>query len=618
MKINIQRQSQKKSTFKGVIPCSTTLNFGQSTPIFCKELIPNTQITINLQNFVRTAVLSLPTFGDYKLLTHAVFVPYSSLYKPFDSFLSKTKYNVGSAYVPTQIPVVKAQTLISALYNKTPYNDQKYTCFIIKEYNGQISLASKTDVEFINTTFGTTFLTSVPTTQEEGFSLHKDFSIGEGFVEGNFTKFYLSFSEQTKYLMRILNGLGYAFCKDDYVSALPLMAITKSMFDLFSPQQTDTENTPFESTYLYTLIMNKLIGANGYVFTDTDVWELYKMLLDNTYYINDDFIALHSLNTVTTQTESINLPFTSTNSVIQRNEVSNEENQTNFKDNSNVSSDRLKAIFRIGSLLKANTQIAGRLKEFLRSRFGSSVGDNHDTIVIKSIMTDIDISDIFATATTSGETASILGEYGGRAIGKGDGIIKFESNCFGYFMIIATIIQRRNYFSGINPDLYHKSVNDFYDPAFDSLGFSLSSKSIFNGGRNSLSLNGTASFGYKPRYLEYKFFKPVVAGDFNRLSQRNTLDAFIGSAYPSSLVEPVYSKELNKPAFRYSLYNYNHIFYEQEPPYYTIAGTSLYYDAISDPFIIHSLLNITMHAPMLSIGDSFETNEGDPMEVEKA
>ena len=105
MKINIQKQSQRKSTFRGTIPCSTTLNFGQSTPIFCKELIPNTQITIDLKNFVRTAVLSLPTFGDYKLLTHAVFVPYSSLYKPFDSFLSKTKYNVGTPYLPTQVPV---------------------------------------------------------------------------------------------------------------------------------------------------------------------------------------------------------------------------------------------------------------------------------------------------------------------------------------------------------------------------------------------------------------------------------------------------------------------------------------------------------------------------------
>ena len=618
MKINIQRQSQKKSTFRGVVPCSTTLNFGQSTPIFCKELIPNTQITINLQNFVRTAVLSLPTFGDYKLLTHAVFVPYSSLYKPFDSFLSKTKYNVGSAYVPTQIPVVKAQTLISALYNKTPYNDKKYTCFIIKEISGQISLASQTDVQFINTTFGTTFLTSVPSVQEEGFTLHKDFSIGEGFVEGTFTKFYLSFSEQTKYLMRILNGLGYAFSKDDYVSALPLMAIVKSMFDLYSPQQTDTENIPFESTYLYTLIMSKLIGANGYVFTDTDVWELYKMLLDNTYYINDDFIAMHSLNTAITQTESITLPLTPSASTTQSSSNTTTELQTGLDNPNFITSDRIKSIFRIGSLIKANTQIAGRLKEFLRSRFGSSVGDNHDTVVIKSIMTDIDISDIFATATTSGETASVLGEYGGRAIGKGDGIIKFTSNCFGYFMIIATIIQRRNYFSGINPDLYHKGVNDFYNPAFDSLGYSLSSKSIFNGGRNSLSLKGTASFGYKPRYLEYKFFKPVVAGDFNRLSQRNTLDAFIGSAYPSQLVEPVYSKELNKPAFRYSLYNYNHIFYEQEPPYYTTEGTSLYYDAISDPFIIHSLLKITMHAPMLSIGDSFETNDGNAMQVDKA
>lgn len=340
------------------------------------------------------------------------------------------------------------------------------------------------------------------------------------------------------------------------------------------------------------------------------------MLLDNTYYINDDFIALHSLNTATTQTESLDLPVNSSNTITQKSTSSTDDSQSTLATGT-TTSDRLKSIFRLGSLIKANTQIAGRLKEFMRSRFGSSVGDDHDTIVIKSLLTDIDISDIFATASTTGDVSSVLGEYGGRAIGKGDGVIKFESNCFGIFMILCTIIQRRNYFCGINPDLLHKKTNDFYNPSFDSLGFSLSSKDMFNGGRNLLINHGNSSFGYKPRYLEYKFFHPVVAGDFNRPSQRNTLDAFIGSAYPNDKSSPVYSKELNKPAFHYNLYNYNNIFYEHETgeTNYDVAGI---YHAISDPFIIHSLLNITMHAPMLSIGDSFETNEGDPMEVEKA
>lgn len=619
MKINIQKQSQRKSTFKATVPCSTTLNFGQSTPIFTKELVPNTQITIDLKNFVRTAVMSLPTFGDYKLLTHAVFVPYSSLYKPFDSFLSKTKYNVGTPYIPTQIPVVESEILVSSLYLDD--NNTSHSVLMIKESSdGSLSLASTTDITEVNKAVGTTF----PTTMNGGSHAaivvpRKDFHLYTYTAsDSTQTKYYLQFSEQIKYIVRILNGLGYAFGQDDYMSALPLMAITKSMFDIFSPQQTDTENRPFESTYLYTLIMSKLIGGNGYVFTKTDVQELYKMLLDNTYYINDDFIALHSLNTATTQTEELTLPLSNTSTITQTTKSSNQEIQSNFEDSVGLTSDRLKSIFRIGSLIKANTQIAGRIKEFLRSRFGSSVGDNHDTIVVKTIMTDIDVSDIFATASTSGDVSSVLGEYGGRALGKGEGIIKFDTNCFGIFMIFATIIQRRNYFCGANPDIYHKKVNDFYNPVFDSLGYSLSPKSIFNGGRNTLIAGNTGSFGYKPRYLEYKFFHPIVAGDFNRYSQRNTLDAFIGSAYPNNFEQPIYSKELNKPAFKFPLYNYNNIFYEHETKAPLSIFGGVYYDAISDPFIIHSLLNISMHAPMLSIGDSFETNEGDPIQVDKA
>lgn len=610
MKINIQKQSQRKSTFKATVPCSTTLNFGQSTPIFSKELIPNTQITIDLKNFVRTAVMSLPTFGDYKLLTHAVFVPYSSLYKPFDSFLSKTKYNSGTPYVPTQVPVLSPLTLIDALQLGESY---AYAHVSVSTDKGVTwSTGSVDDIKYVNNTLGLSLF--VPTSMPPQTYDRNDFLLAV-----SSEKYYaLSFSEQAKYLMRILNGLGYSFGQGIYYSALPLLAICKSMFDIYSPQQTDTENTPFESTYMYKMIMNTMISGNGYVLSKTDIIELYKMLIDNTYYINDDFIAMHSLNSATTQSESLTLSMTN-GSIVQSNLLFNRETQTNFTDDADITSDRLKSIFRIGSLIKANTQIAGRLKEFLRSRFGSSVGENHDTIVIKSMLTDIDISDIFATATTSGDTASVLGEYGGRAIGKGDGVIKFESNCFGIFMIICTIIQRRNYFCGVNPDLHHRQVNEFYNPIYDSLGFSLSSKDIFNGGRNVVSSNLNSSFGYKPRYLEYKFFKPVVAGDFNRSSQRNTLDAFIGSAYPNNDVSPVYSKELNKPAFRYNLYNYNNIFYEHETSVDDdVALVDNAYPAISDPFIIHSLLNITMHAPMLSIGDSFETNEGDPMEVEKA
>lgn len=614
MKINIKRQSQPKSTFKGLVPCSTTLNFGQSTPIFTKELVPNTQITIDVKNFVRTAVMALPTFGDYKLLTHAVFVPYASLYKPFDSFLSATKYNTGSPYIPTQVPVLQPMTLLSAL----EVDNYAGCIHLIKQVVNGVQIPDDstpwqvvphTETASINNYFKTSFVGN-PQNYTSDYNV-PDFILGSHYDSNKTTRYAITFSEQAKYLMRILNGLGYSFSDTGYLSALPLLAITKSMFDIFSPQQTDTENTPFESTYLYRLIMSKMIGANGYVLTKDDLIELFKMLLDNTYYINDDFIALHSLNTTTTQSEALNLISSNSASTNQTIKSSSQDLQTNFSNSDVVTSDRLKSIFRIGSLIKANTQIAGRLKEFMRSRFGSSVGDNHDSIIVKTLLTDIEVSDIFATASTSGETSSILGEYGGRAIGKGDGLIKFDSNCFGIFMVICTIIQRRHYFSGINPDLLHRQKDEFYNPIFDSLGYSMSPKAILNGGRNCVIDNTiSTSFGFKPRYLEYKFFKPIVAGDFNRPSQRNTLDAFIGSAYPNNTLSPVYSKNINKPAFRAQLYNYNHIFYEHED--IKVIGddvNSPYYTAIPDPFIVHTLLNITMHSPMISVGDSFETNE---------
>ena len=81
MKIKIQNNRHQKSHFSGLIPSSTTLNFGEPSITFCKEIIPETKISFNIKNFCRTGVLKLPTFGDYKLLTNVVFVPFSSLFR---------------------------------------------------------------------------------------------------------------------------------------------------------------------------------------------------------------------------------------------------------------------------------------------------------------------------------------------------------------------------------------------------------------------------------------------------------------------------------------------------------------------------------------------------------
>lgn len=615
MKINISKLTNRKSTFRANVPCSTTLNFGQSSPVFCKELIPNATLSGKVNNFVRTSVLSLPTFGDYKLLTHVCFVPYGDIYKPFDSLLANTRYGAGvSLYKPTHVPRIQATKLIPFILN---YKIEDINlCYCIKVVDNVPQILSASEQSELSSTYGKArFDTPQPIADFE-----------TAITLSNGTKVYLQYTEQGKFIMRILQGLGYGF-DDAYYSALPFVSYVKATFDIFSICQDDSENTPFESTYLYRLIMNKFITSNGYILDETDFDYLVDMLLHNTYYINDDYISLHSLYPAITGEESINLPTSNTASINQSSKTGTyvvSEEQSTFTDSQTVTSDRLKAIFRIGNLIKQNTQIAGRLRAFMRSRFGSAPSDNHDTIVVKSMLTDIEISDIFSTATTSGENSSILGEYGGRAIGKGNDTFSFTADKFGMLFIIQTIIQRRNYFQSVNPDITHVTKNDFFTPTFDSLGFSLSSKSQYFTTYDRVPPSDSKnSFGLKPRYLEYKFFKPNVIGDFHRKSTKDTLISFIGSAYQSFNDKiPVCSKELNYPSFRPSLYNYNHIFYEHEP---NVGSQSVWtsqevFPAIADPFIIHNLFELTMNASMISVSDSFETNEDghDPVSVEKS
>lgn len=85
---------------------STTLGFGHIQPTMCREMIPGSNFKVKVGSFVRLSPLVLPTFGRMSLVHKHVFVPISSLWEPFDSFLAGQPY-VGEG--------------VSSIFTKTPY-----------------------------------------------------------------------------------------------------------------------------------------------------------------------------------------------------------------------------------------------------------------------------------------------------------------------------------------------------------------------------------------------------------------------------------------------------------------------------------------------------------------
>lgn len=644
MKLSLSKNTNSKNYFPGVVPCSSTLNFFEPTPVFIHECVPGSTFHIDIKNYIRTSVLNLPTYGDYKVLTKSVFVPFGDVYKPWDAFMSGTSYYGTSKFIPTRVPVLNPAEVLGALVNTVGYGSTN-TISILNAYDasGNIIIPTSSDktafADACNNYFKIppTWASNYDVTLPESSTARrnsKDFYLGElpasAFTSGTSSSvvdkyksasIYISFSEQAKVLHRVLVALSIPITNDSTVhSALPLLCYTKAVYDLFSPNRTDSENIPFEATPLYGIIYS-CMGTDPYILTLSNIKSLFQMILDNTYYINNDFYSIFRKNVAVTQSESVRFPSTTSvgadNSFTQSVSAGVGETQWGFNNSSQVTSDRLNAIFRIGRLIKQNTALGGKLREFMRSRFGASPSDPHDLFEINSFLSDIDISDIFATASTSGSDGSVLGEYGGRALGRGSSSFSFSTDKAGLFFVISVAIQNRYWFQGVNPVIHRISKNDFYQPVFDSLGYEIAPYSYFTQSEHQLTVNQDSSFAYIPRYSNYKFFKPVVNGDFARYSVRDSLLAFIGSAYNTLPRNErfAFTMEINKPAFFPVLYNTNHIFYDSEEQrtawQYDGPDVDCVYPAVDDPLILHSYIKIDMHAPMIGRSDSFETNTGD-------
>lgn len=129
------------------------------------------------------------------------------------------------------------------------------------------------------------------------------------------------------------------------------------------------------------------------------------------------------------------------------------------------------------------------------------------------------VSQVLQTSqtTTSGDDASPLGQPGGVAVSAGGRYIfdrEFEE--YGFVMGILSVMPKATYMQGIPRKYMKHDVYDYYWPQFARIGEQEIKNSELYFGWNS---NADGTFGYTPRYAEYRFVNSRVHGDF-----KDTLD----------------------------------------------------------------------------------------------
>lgn len=167
---------------------------------------------------------------------------------------------------------------------------------------------------------------------------------------------------------------------------------------------------------------------------------------------------------------------------------------------------------------ETSARVGGRYKEFVLGHFGVNVPDGRlqRAEYLGGGMQVLNIGEVVQTSSTisTEQDTYPLGQMAGRGIAYGNQN-KFKHTFVehGYVLGIMSIQPDAAYYQGIQKDLQKLDRLDFYTPEFAQIGEQpIAVSELFVKGLTEEQMNET--FGYTPRYAEYKFSLNEIHGEF--------------------------------------------------------------------------------------------------------
>lgn len=488
-------------------------NLGQLVPIMCKPVVPGDTFKCSSELFVRTAPLISPMFQQLDVYVHYFYVPNRLICKDWEQYISphatKDNPNPAELQLPSidlrdkktfQFPnstlfasgtlmdflgyhgqgaaVADEDALVASILPVNAYNliYQSYYC------DQNLGLASRVDDPFLldeMKVYGA----------NDGFEEKYEGDTGEGLIN------YFSLRQR-------------CWKKDYFTSALPF---TQRGADVHLP-----------------LYGNASINSDGtYVEADVSGNLIYKSSTGKVLNSNGS-VSIHgsTLNTYTLTGLMDNGQSTDALTHSHSGKVDSKEIAKKLSvDLDNVSAatiNELRRATRLQQYLETSARIGGRYKEFVLGHFGVNVPDGRlqRPEYLGGGVCKISIGEVTQTSMTvnSGDDVAALGQMAGRGSAYGNSnSFKHSFPEHGYVMAIMSIQPKAAYFQGVCRDLLKQDRLDIFTPEFANLG----EQPIMNAELFANGAKPKETFGYTPRYAEYKFSLDEIHGQF-----RDTLDTW--------------------------------------------------------------------------------------------
>ena len=495
----------------------TTGDFMQLNVAWTRELVPGEKIDVNMESFARLNPMPVPTFGRASMRNRAFFVPYRTIFRGWNDFITDTPHvnsmtgDNNAAVILSHVPTISNLAFITFFMRDAEEVEWP------AEIDPELYNSDKYTIHYINA---------------QGTNASYDLIID--------TQAYV-LTNKGRQALKMIESLGYKIAwQTKYVatySALPLLALAKVYVDWYFPNQ-------YHDLLSYDRIMSMCNYDSTGSIHDVSAYDL-KYIFDTIMYVqyDADFLVSAWDNPVSPSTgEFSTFTFTDVTgkntSNLYASAVTNSGgtavnafntpaimgyNSTNDNPaptatlhyNTQYVHDTLKALT---DYMRRHQMVGSRAFDRYLARFGKALSAEkmNRSVYLGAAMQDLQIGDVMSTADTEGAN---LGAYAGKGLSYGNGHFEYNTDEFGIFIILSSIVPNVGYFQGINASQAVKRVSktDFYTPEFDALGVeAVAADEVFVPNHRNYSVDGIGEqvFGFLPRYYSYKIAQDNVTGNF--------------------------------------------------------------------------------------------------------
>ena len=469
---SVKLKRPRRNVFNLSYESKLTVNAGELVPIMCKPVVPGDKFRVNTEMLVRLAPLVAPMMHRVNVFTHYFFVPNRLVWNQWEDFITK---GVDGTDAPA-FPTLKLPSTVDTANGHRFFGDGS-----LWDYLGLPSLN-----QIGNATFQTQSPNGVkaPAGYEVSALPFRDYLLiyNEYYRDQNLTS-EIEFSRDGGSIEAITTNpllmlRRRAWEKDYFTSALPWV------------QRGPEVTVPVSGAGGSMDVELKSTAADQYFVSSSD-----SRPTGNLEVVNGVLYATHQSSS------------TSVGAFLSPNNF-----QVNV-DEMGVSINDLRTSNALQRWFERNARSGSRYIEHILSHFGVRSADARlqRPQFLGGGRVPVSVSEVLQTSSTD-ETSPQANMAGhGISASVNHGFTRyFEEH--GYIIGIMSVMPRTGYQQGVPRDFRKFDNMDFYFPEFAHLGEQeIKNEELY---LNQYDADNSGTFGYTPRYAEYKYSLNEAHGDF--------------------------------------------------------------------------------------------------------